>query len=127
MEEGQPKADPSPLHEEETNGGSTGEEGKPARRFGKRKLTEEQQLDWRTKTKRKMKRSPRTTLRDELPEVLVSVLEEAHEGSCQHAKFLLEYAGNDSLPDAKEVKKNKSLVELLVERIGGQMPVKADG
>jgi hypothetical protein len=50
--------------------------------------------------------------------VLVSVLEEAHEGSCQHAKFLLDYAGTDSLPDAKEVKKNRSLAELLVEKLG---------
>ena len=58
-------------------------------------------------------------MRTELPEVLVAVLEEAHEGSCQHAKFLFEFAGAESLPDAKEYKVNQSLTELLLESLGG--------
>jgi len=107
---GQPEADPSSL---------TGKK-KPDRRFGKRGFTREQRENWREKTKRKMKKSPRTTVRTELPEVLVAVLEEAHEGSCQHAKFLFEFAGADTLPDAKEEKKSSSLTELLLEELGSR-------
>src|SRR3954452_12781490 len=72
------------------------ERKKPDRRFGKRQFTKEPQEKWRKRTKTRMKKSPRSTLRNELPEVLVAVLEEAHEGSCQHAKFLLDYAGAES-------------------------------
>jgi hypothetical protein len=88
------------------------------KRSGKRGLTAEERVAWRVNTKRKMKADTKATVRKELPEVLVSVLEEAHEGSCQHAKFLLEFAGPETLPDAKEEKKNRSLAQMLVDRLG---------
>lgn len=91
---------------------------KQDKRYGKRKLTAEQLAKWRKTTKRKMKRSAKGTLKDELPEVLVSVLEEAHDGSCQHAKFLMEVAGPEVLYDRKQAEKQKSLVEMLLEKIG---------
>ena len=65
-----------------------------------------------------MKADTKATVRKELPEVLVSVLEEAHEGSCQHAKFLMEFAGPETLPDTKEENKNRSLAQMLVDRLG---------
>ena len=89
---------------------------KPDKRYGKRKLTAEQLAKWRKSTKRKMKVSAKGTLKEELPEVLVSVLEEAHEGSCQHAKFLMEVAGPEILYDKKQAAKNQSLVEMLLEK-----------
>jgi hypothetical protein len=91
---------------------------KPDKRFGKRKLTAEQLAKWRKSTARKMKRSAKGTLKQELPEVLVSVLEEAHDGSCQHAKFLMEISGPEVLYDKKQAEKNRSLVEMLLEKIG---------
>ena len=109
LKEGQPRADPSSLGEGKK---------KPDRRFGKRQLTKEQLAEWRRKTTRKMKSSAHATLTNQLPEVLVSVLEEAHDGSCQHAKFLLEFTGPDGLRDAKEEQKNRSLTELLLENLG---------
>jgi hypothetical protein len=90
---------------------------KPDKRYGKRKLTAEQLAKWRKSTARKMKKSAKGTLKQELPEVLVSVLEEAHDGSCQHAKFLLEVAGPEVLYDKKQAEKNQSLVEMLLERL----------
>ena len=107
LKQGQPEADPVSFGRKKLD-----------RRFGKRGFTEADRAKWREDTKRMMKKSPRTTVRKELPEVLVAVLEEAHEGSCQHAKFLFEFAGADTLPDAKEVKKNQTLTELLLENLG---------
>jgi hypothetical protein len=98
---------------------SVGEEKKKQdKRSGKRGLTAEERVAWRVNTKRKMKADTKATVRKELPEVLVSVLEEAHEGSCQHAKFLLEFAGPETLPDTKEEKRNRSLAQMLVDRLG---------
>jgi hypothetical protein len=90
---------------------------KPDKRYGKRKLTAEELAEWRASTERKMKRSVKGALKGELPRVLVSVLEEAHDGSCQHAKFLLEVAGPEVLYDKKQAEKNQSLVEMLLERL----------
>jgi hypothetical protein len=113
LKQGQPKkAGSSSLGEVERP-----EKKKPVKRLGKRRLTEDEHEAWRLNTKRKMKKDTKATVRKELPEVLVSVLEEAHDGSCQHAKFLLEFAGPDTLPDTKEEKKNRSLVALLAERL----------
>jgi hypothetical protein len=110
LKQGQPKeAGPASLGEDKK---------KQAKKSGKRGLTEEQREAWRAKTKRKMKADTKATVRKELPEVLVSVLEEAHEGSCQHAKFLLEFAGPETLPDTKEEKKDRSLAQMLVDRLG---------
>ena len=116
LEKGQPGADPSSL--------STCKKPKQDRRFGKRQMTREELAEWRKSMKKKMKKSARSTLKTELPGVLVSVLEEAHEGSCQHAKFLLEFAGPDSLRDAKEEKRNRSLTELLLENLGSTSDAK---
>ena len=110
LEKGQPGAGLSSLEKEK--------KPKQDKRFGKRQMTKEELAAWRRKTTRKMKKSAQGTLTNQLPEVLVSVLEEAHEGSCQHAKFLLEVAGPDSLRDARVEKKNRSLTELLLEKLG---------
>lgn len=104
--------------QEESGSSSISGRGKKDKRFGKRKLTAEQLAEWREKTAKKMKSSAKVTLKKELPEVLVSVLEEAHDGSCQHAKFLLEVAGPEVLHDKKQAAKNQSLVQMLLDRIG---------
>jgi len=98
--------------------GEQPEKKKAEKRSGKRGLTSAEREAWRKNTKRKMKADTKATVRKELPEVLVSVLEEAHEGSCQHAKFLLEFAGPETLPDTKEENKNRSLAQMLVDRLG---------
>ena len=114
LKQGQPKKAGSTSFSE----GEQPEKKTKDKRSGRRRLTEEEQVAWREKTKRKMKADTKATVRKELPEVLVSVLEEAHEGSCQHAKFLLEFAGAETLPDTKEEKKNRSLAQMLVDRLG---------
>jgi len=98
--------------------GEQPEKKKKEKRSGKRGFTEAEREAWRKNTKRKMKADTKATVRKELPEVLVSVLEEAHEGSCQHAKFLMEFAGPETLPDTKEENKNRSLAQMLVDRLG---------
>jgi hypothetical protein len=113
--EGRQEAGPSAL-------GGTGK-GKPNPKCGGDcavgpNLTKEQKAAWRKKTKRKMKKAPRTTVREELPEVLVSLVEVARGGSCPHAKILMEFADAENIPDAKEQKKSQTLAELLLERLG---------
>jgi hypothetical protein len=107
--EGQPKADPQPL------------ENKKNRRPPRSPKTEAEKKEaWRKKTKRKMKKAPRTTVREELPDVLVSLVEVAREGSCPHAKILMEFADAENIPDAKEKQRSQTLAEMLIERIDGR-------
>jgi len=97
----------------------TGKEGKPngGQEDGEPQSEEEKRRLWRKNTERKMKKAPRTTVRKELPKVLVALLDEAQGGSCQHAKLLFEFANAGALPDAKEQEKSQSLTELLLEKL----------
>lgn len=81
------------------------------------KAEKEKHERWRKRTKGKMKKSPRSTVREELPDVLVALLEQAEMGNCQPAKLLFEFADVETLPDEKEKEKSQSLTELLLSKI----------
>jgi hypothetical protein len=83
----------------------------------RRRRKEEEHENWKKNTERKMKKAPRSTVRKELPKVLVSLLDEAQKGSCQHAKLLFEFADASGLPDVKEQQKSQTLTELLLEKL----------
>ncbi len=84
----------------------------------KRKLTPKELRERRHKTfKSRAKKSPKTAIRKEVPELLVATLEKAEKGSCQHTKLLLDIADIENMPDEAERKKAQSLAELLLEKI----------
>ncbi len=69
------------------------------------------------RTRRKAKDSPKSAVREQLPNLLVALLHEAKTGNCQHAKLLLDFADAENLPDASEQEKSQSLAELLLAKI----------
>lgn len=108
---GRTKSGLNSLDKKKSESGRT----KPPKRKPKPKGADGTEED--EKTEKKLAKSPRTTVREKLPKVLVAVMRKANQGSCPHAKLLLDFADADNLPDAKEQKSSESLTELLLSEL----------
>jgi hypothetical protein len=112
----QKKAGPDSLekkHSKRTNPGTRSRQEKPTERNSR----SEEQAKEDAKTEKQLKKSPRTTVRERLPKVLVAMMKKANTGSCPHAKLLLDFADAENLPDAKEQQESNTLAELLLKEL----------
>src|SRR3954469_21622043 len=70
--------------------------------------------------KRRLASAPRATLKEEVAEMLAALIVEAEDGSCPHAKIVLDKVDLGELPDVKEDAKERSLMEMLLAKLDGK-------